>query len=348
MLGQIIKEKRKEQGLTLEQVANYLGVSAPAIHKWEKGQTYPDITTLPALARLLQTDLNTLLSFKENLTHVEVDAICTQILTLIEEEGYDVGFNLANDKISEYPSCELLIYHLSDILTTALAAFMVNPKQKYLEILTTWLKRILHSNDLNLRNKATDLIFSVYCQNEEFENAENIVQSLPESCPDKQLLLAELNLLLGNDTNAAHYFEAKLFETSVSLQNILLGLTQISIREKHMDKAGHLASLYQQVTEKFDLMTCTAWTALLEVSTAQKDKETTIQFLKNTLESLNTEWTIENSSLYQHLDFTDPHLTTFSSNLLPAIVNELEHSSELKFLHGTPDYQSLLTTYQKN
>lgn len=71
-LGEIILEKRKTLSLTQEQLADYLGVSAPAVHKWEKGTTYPDITTLPALARVLRTDLNTLLSFQEELTDEEI------------------------------------------------------------------------------------------------------------------------------------------------------------------------------------------------------------------------------------------------------------------------------------
>lgn len=36
-LGEIIREKRKTLSLTQEQLADYLGVSAPAVHKWEKG-----------------------------------------------------------------------------------------------------------------------------------------------------------------------------------------------------------------------------------------------------------------------------------------------------------------------
>ena len=67
-INQIIREKRKEQSLTQEQVADYLGVSTPAVNKWEKGSSYPDITILPALARLLKVDLNTLLSFNEELS----------------------------------------------------------------------------------------------------------------------------------------------------------------------------------------------------------------------------------------------------------------------------------------
>ena len=52
-INETIRQRRIERNLTQEQVANYLGVTAPAVNKWEKGTSYPDITTLPALARIL-------------------------------------------------------------------------------------------------------------------------------------------------------------------------------------------------------------------------------------------------------------------------------------------------------
>lgn len=36
-INDIIKQKRLEKGLTQEQVANYLGVTTPAVSKWETG-----------------------------------------------------------------------------------------------------------------------------------------------------------------------------------------------------------------------------------------------------------------------------------------------------------------------
>ena len=71
-IGEQIKNYRKTEGLTQEQVANYLGVSTPAVNKWEKGNTYPDISLLPALARLLKIDMNELFSFREELTEKEI------------------------------------------------------------------------------------------------------------------------------------------------------------------------------------------------------------------------------------------------------------------------------------
>ena len=39
----VIREKRRAMGFTQEQMADYLGVSAPAVNKWESGTTCPDL-----------------------------------------------------------------------------------------------------------------------------------------------------------------------------------------------------------------------------------------------------------------------------------------------------------------
>ncbi len=36
-INEIIKERRLAKGFTQEQIANYLGVTTPAVNKWEKG-----------------------------------------------------------------------------------------------------------------------------------------------------------------------------------------------------------------------------------------------------------------------------------------------------------------------
>lgn len=39
-IGEIIRRYRKEQNLTQEEVANFLGVTAPAVNKWENGVSH--------------------------------------------------------------------------------------------------------------------------------------------------------------------------------------------------------------------------------------------------------------------------------------------------------------------
>lgn len=60
-LGQRIAAFRKGRGLTQEDVAGRLGISAQAVSKWENDVTCPDISLLPALADLLEVTVDVLL-----------------------------------------------------------------------------------------------------------------------------------------------------------------------------------------------------------------------------------------------------------------------------------------------
>ena len=49
-LGKNIYELRKEKGVTQEELAAELGVTAAAVSKWEKGNTLPDVLMVCAIA----------------------------------------------------------------------------------------------------------------------------------------------------------------------------------------------------------------------------------------------------------------------------------------------------------
>lgn len=91
-ISEIVRYYRKRENLTQEQVANYLNISAPAVNKWEKGISYPDITLLPSLAHVLKIDVNTLLGFNKTLTEIEIKKITREIGEIISKEGFKRGF----------------------------------------------------------------------------------------------------------------------------------------------------------------------------------------------------------------------------------------------------------------
>ena len=39
-IGQVIRKYRKEQNMTQEEMASFLGVTAPAVNKWENGVSH--------------------------------------------------------------------------------------------------------------------------------------------------------------------------------------------------------------------------------------------------------------------------------------------------------------------
>lgn len=62
-IGTIICKKRKEIGLTQNQLAQSIGISFQAVSKWENGTAYPDIELLPKLAAQLNTTVDALLGY---------------------------------------------------------------------------------------------------------------------------------------------------------------------------------------------------------------------------------------------------------------------------------------------
>lgn len=63
-LGKRIAALRREKGMTQEDLAGFMGVSAQAVSKWENDLTCPDISALPQLAELLGVSVDELLSGK--------------------------------------------------------------------------------------------------------------------------------------------------------------------------------------------------------------------------------------------------------------------------------------------
>ena len=60
-LSEQLKSCRKSHDYTQDDVAAALHVSAQSVSKWERGETYPDIELLPALANLFETSIDTLM-----------------------------------------------------------------------------------------------------------------------------------------------------------------------------------------------------------------------------------------------------------------------------------------------
>ena len=56
-LAENLKKYRVMKNLTQEDVADYLKITPQSVSKWERGETYPDITLLPALVRTLPLKL---------------------------------------------------------------------------------------------------------------------------------------------------------------------------------------------------------------------------------------------------------------------------------------------------
>ena len=83
-LGANIAALRKAKGMTQEQLAAALGISSPAVSKWETNSSYPDITLLCPLARVLDTNVDMLLNYEKILSSDVIEQKLNEIFTVFE------------------------------------------------------------------------------------------------------------------------------------------------------------------------------------------------------------------------------------------------------------------------
>ena len=114
-IGDTIQKLRKIKGLTQEQVANALGITTAAVSKWETNNTYPDISLLSPLARLLGTSVDNILNFKEKLSEEEIDNLLIEANKEFEKSNVIKAMKYCENLLYEYPSDNLLKFHIATV-----------------------------------------------------------------------------------------------------------------------------------------------------------------------------------------------------------------------------------------
>ena len=96
----VIVELRKEKGFTQQDLANKLHITDKAVSKWERGLSYPDITSISTLANILDVDSSYLIDLckSEENPYLESDKkedIKKLIRTILKGIGLAMGVSVA-------------------------------------------------------------------------------------------------------------------------------------------------------------------------------------------------------------------------------------------------------------
>lgn len=115
-IGTNIARLRKEKGITQEELANYLGVSKPAVSKWESGQSYPDILLLPHLAAYFNRTIDDLLGYEAQMTAEEVKNLYIRLADAFAAEPFDTVYARCEEAIQSYYACFRLLFAMAQLL----------------------------------------------------------------------------------------------------------------------------------------------------------------------------------------------------------------------------------------
>ena len=115
-IGRVIAAHRKEKGITQEELANHLGVSKPAVSKWESEQSYPDILLLPELAAYFDITIDQLVGYEPQMTKDDVKKLYHRLAKDFAEKPFIQVYEECEDYIKKYFSCWELQYQMGLLL----------------------------------------------------------------------------------------------------------------------------------------------------------------------------------------------------------------------------------------
>ena len=145
-IGQRIKQFRKQNGLTQEKLAEYLGVTDKAVSKWECGLTAPDLALIMPLARILHVSADELLGGKKEETdakRLEYDERYINYLKYDTKENYQIALQAVRDYPNDYKYLAFLAQ--TEMFMAYCSEFKEDPTSEYsIEML----KRAIKHDDM--------------------------------------------------------------------------------------------------------------------------------------------------------------------------------------------------------
>ena len=348
-IHEIIRGRRMELGLTQEQLAGKLGVSAPAVNKWERAASYPDITLLLPLARALGVDLNTLLSFQEDLTEHDIGLFLDQLWEAAQAEGPAAAFRLAQEKLREYPNSDALAYSTASMLAGILE---LRPEEageerdRWEELISSLCERCVHSADPRVREPCLCTLASRCIQRGQLDRAEELVSSLPDTHRERRGLLARLRWAQDRREEGWVLQEQALFEQALGLQTVFSQMVDWALAEEDHFRARALAAAAAAAGEVLNLTDYAVLAAPFQIAVMERDGPRALELLERILSSLTVPWDLSESPLYRHLPTKDA-VGESQRPLISIILDDVERDPACAFLRDLPAYPAVAEKYQR-
>lgn len=111
-IAENIKRLRKERSWTQEQLAEALGVTVGAVHKWERRQTMPEIRLLVEMAEMFEISVDALLGYGWQSGSMRQAA--DRIKAYQDGESMDECLRYAEKALKKYPNSFEVVYQSAD------------------------------------------------------------------------------------------------------------------------------------------------------------------------------------------------------------------------------------------
>lgn len=353
-IGKKINLLRMEKGYTQEDLAQLCAVSSAAVSKWERNQTYPDINTLPVLARIFNITIDELLNFEEQIDIKKIDQLVNEMVTKFQNESFEEAFAFCKKIIHTYPNSEMLklkvagagMYITMALYTKENAEADSNEFQAYAKTLC---ESLISCSDLTIRQSACIMLSTFASTDKEVQEALDLFENIP-ALSSTTSLKSSLYMQLQQYDKAAHLLQTQLYTDSSTMLLMLFSLADIALHENRCEDARSILSLIELLNEHLLVSTSTVTGTSYMLYARCKDRDNTLKALRRYI------------AQFQHIDKltssvqaelnTVPWFSTVKLHENPSaagmsaytvnIVDMLRQETALEFLQNDPEFIEIL------
>ncbi len=160
-IGKKIRLLRKNNDITQDKLAAYLGVTPQAVSRWESEICYPDIETLPQIADFFGVDMDELLCYDSVQKESKIKAYLDEAELLLESDKLAECLSLLREAYAEIPSSYEIQLELASVLSAISAAG--KPRRSDLMEAVSLCNHILeYCTDDELRDETKKTLCDIY------------------------------------------------------------------------------------------------------------------------------------------------------------------------------------------
>ena len=185
-IAENLKSLRKGKDLTQEEAAEMLSVSPQSVSKWERGDTLPDITLLPALANLYKVTVDALIGMEKINDRQTKNAVFTTAHNYWRNGDVSAAIEVFSEGLKTFPNDEGL---MSDM---AMALALDDDPAKLSQAVSLC-ERVLSDNQGDKVHHTTRAALCfIYIKAGEKDKALAVANKLPHVRESREIVLAQV------------------------------------------------------------------------------------------------------------------------------------------------------------
>ena len=186
-IGAFLAVLRKANGMTQQQVADRLNVSNKTVSKWERAETYPDITLLPALANLFGITVDQLLGMDQLREEYRIGSVYTQAREKLRKKDWEGAIAIYEQALRIWPND-------AGILTDLAMALALSGESAQLTRAALICENVLQSQEpVKLQHTARAALCYIYAKAGDLERALLAARQLPHQRESREIVKAHLH-----------------------------------------------------------------------------------------------------------------------------------------------------------